>query len=74
MEKVSLVKLNDLPTILYALVPRPAPKFIPGECVVTGEVRILNEVAPKARIEHEYNFDHKELGWVLKGGDNVEES
>lgn len=64
MESVeaSLVSLGKL----YGLVPRPLPKFIPSECIVTGEIRGFNRVADDANIEAEYEYSHKRAGWELK--------
>jgi len=60
----SLVKLNDPPVEHYALVPRPAPDFIPGECAVTGEIKLFAEVAPDAKIEETYDWSVLMNGWT----------
>jgi hypothetical protein len=69
MESVlaSLVKLdgpgNNFP---YALVPRPLPDFIPGECAITGEIQVLLYVTEDAKIEAKYKYSSKQAGWFLR--------
>jgi hypothetical protein len=73
MESVlaSLVKLDGPGTWFpYALVPRPLPDFIPGECAITGEIQVLLYVTDDAKIEAKYKYSAKEAGWKLKGGKN----
>jgi hypothetical protein len=66
----SLVKLNGPHDAFpYALVPRPLPNFIPGECAITGEITPFMFVADDAKIEAEYDYIPKEVGWRLKGGE-----
>lgn len=72
MESVeaSLVSLGSQGQWPYALVPRPLPQFIPSECAVTGEIRVFDRVADDAKIEANYFWETKIMGWmIVEGGE-----